>query len=189
VTHESNDAGRHKRTDPSEARSDRPPRRAVLGTIVAGGVVGCGALLVPVARFLGAPSRADGAAGVWIRAASLDMLAEGVPKRVVLVSDRRDAWVLEKQVELGSAWLIRHRSTVQAFSTVCPHLGCAIDRSASGSGFNCPCHDSAFAPDGRRLTGPSPRGLDALATRIDDSSVHVRFQRFRQGTSEKVPVG
>jgi Rieske Fe-S protein len=72
---------------------------------------------------------------------------------------------------------------------VCPHLGCAIDRSATGPGFNCPCHDSTFDAQGRCLTGPSPRGLDSLDTRIEDGFVMVDYRRFRQGTPEKVPVG
>jgi Rieske Fe-S protein len=154
-----------------------------------GSAVGCGALVVPVARFLAAPARAGAAPGVWIKTVPLDALTEGVPKRVPLVADRRDAWTLEKQVELGAAWLMRRGAEVTAWSTVCPHLGCAVDRSAGGPGFNCPCHESAFDADGRRLTGPSPRDLDVLGTRVDAGVVYVQFQRFRQGTHDKQAVG
>ena len=118
----------------------------------------------------------------------LDSLAEGQPKRVSLVADHRDAWTMEKQVELGAAWLLRQGDAVRAWSVTCPHLGCSIDRVATG-GFNCPCHDSSFDPEGRRVDGPSPRDMDSLDTRIEDGVVLVGFRRFRQGTPEKAPVG
>jgi Rieske Fe-S protein len=78
---------------------------------------------------------------------------------------------------------------VRAWSVTCPHLGCAIDRSATGPGFACPCHDSTFDGEGRRLTGPSPRDLDSLDTRVEDGFVLVDFRRFRQGTPDKLPIG
>jgi Rieske Fe-S protein len=164
-------------------------RRGALRAIAVGGVVGCGALALPIARFLAAPASGGAAPGLWIKTVPLDSLVEGVPKRVVLIADHRDAWTLEKQVELGAAWLVRGAAGVSAWSTVCPHLGCAVDRRATGPGFNCPCHDSSFDPEGRRLDGPSPRDLDALGTRVDDGFVYVQFQRFRQGTRDKQPIG
>jgi menaquinol-cytochrome c reductase iron-sulfur subunit len=172
-----------------DASGARKGRRAALRTIAVGGAVGCGALALPMARYLGAPAQGGSVLGPWIKTIAFDALADGVPKRVPLVADHRDAWTLEKQVELGAAWLLRRGSAVTAWTTVCPHLGCAVDRNATGPGFNCPCHDSAFDPEGRRVTGPSPRDLDTLGARIDDGFVFVQFQRFRQGTRDKQPVG
>ena len=164
-------------------------RRDALKTALAvGGAVGCGALAVPTVRFLVAPALGAAGAGRWIKTVPIDSLTDGEPKRVALVADRHDAWTLEKDVELGAAWLLKKGSEVVAWSTVCPHLGCAVDKSAAGPGFNCPCHDSSFDADGKRLTGPSPRGLDTLATKTEDGAVHIEFQRFRQGTPEKEPV-
>ena len=163
-------------------------RRAALKTIAAvSGAAGCAALAVPAVRFVVAPALGGAGAGRWIKTVAADSLPDGEPKRVALVADHRDAWTLEKDVELGTAWLLRKGNDVIAWSTVCPHLGCAVDRSPAG-GFNCPCHDSAFDADGQRLTGPSPRGLDTLTTKLEDGFVHVEFKRFRQGTPEKEPV-
>jgi menaquinol-cytochrome c reductase iron-sulfur subunit len=171
-------------------KDPKTDRRGALRTLaVVGGALGCGALVLPTARFVTAPAKGEAAAGRWIKTVPLDTLTEGEPKRVALVADHRDAWTLEKQQQLGAAWLLRKGGAVQAWSVTCPHLGCAVDRRASAPGFNCPCHDSSFDADGRRLNGPSPRDLDALATKIEDGFVHVDFQRFRQGTPEKAPVG
>src|SRR5580700_5317543 len=151
--------------------------------------MGCGALAVPAVRFLVAPASGSAGAGRWIKTLSLDSLREGEPKRVALIADHRDAWTLEKAVELGAAWLVRRGDAVLAWSVTCPHLGCAIDRSASAPGFYCPCHESSFDVEGGRLSGPSPRDLDALATRVEDGVVLVEYRRLRQGAPEQTPVG
>jgi Rieske Fe-S protein len=164
-------------------------RRVLEGLAVVGGAVGCSALAVPAVRFVTAPAQGGAGAGRWIRTVKLDSLTPGQPKRVALVDDHRDAWTMEKQVQLGAAWLVREGDGVKAWSVTCPHLGCAIDRSASGPGFNCPCHDSSFAPDGKRIDGPSPRDMDALETRVEDGVVLVNHRRFRQGTPDKDAIG
>jgi len=156
---------------------------------VVGGAVGCGALAVPTVRFITAPAHGEAGAGRWIKTVPLDSLPEGEPKRVALVADHRDAWTMERQIQLGAAWLVRKGAAVQAWSVTCPHLGCAVDLRAEAPGFFCPCHDSSFDAEGRRLDGPSPRDLDTLNTKLEDGFVLVEFQRFGQGTSEKAPVG
>ena len=153
-----------------------------------GGTLGCGALAVPIGRFADAPSREGQGGGRWIRAVPLEALREGEPKRVSLAADHKDAWTLEKNVELGAVWLLRKGASVLAWSTTCPHLGCSVDRAPSGKGFYCACHDSSFDGTGKRESGPSPRDLDALETRIDDGVVVVDYRRFRQGTPEKSTV-
>jgi cytochrome b6-f complex iron-sulfur subunit/menaquinol-cytochrome c reductase iron-sulfur subunit len=153
------------------------------------GAAGCSALAYPVLSVVVAPASAGGSGGRWIPTVPLDSLAEGQPTRVELVADHRDAWTLEKAVQLGAAWVVRKGTAVVAWSVVCPHLGCAIAALPAAAGFNCPCHDSSFDPEGRRLNGPSPRDLDTLATRVDAGVVSIEFRRFRQGTSEKAPVG
>jgi cytochrome b6-f complex iron-sulfur subunit/menaquinol-cytochrome c reductase iron-sulfur subunit len=92
-------------------------------------------------------------------------------------------------VQLGAAWLLRTGERVRAWSATCPHLGCTVNRSPTGQGFNCPCHDSFFDASGRRVNGPSPRDLDLLETRVVDGFVLVNFRRFRQGVPAKEPVG
>jgi Rieske Fe-S protein len=172
-----------------------PNRRSLLAAIATGGgAIACAALAVPSARFVALPAQGGAGGGRWIKTVRFDALTEGHLVRVELVSDRRDAWTLEKQVALGAAWLRREGDRVRAWSVVCPHLGCAIEQQGgepggTQRGFSCPCHDSAFDDQGRRLTGPSPRDLDGLDTRVEDGFVLVEFRRFRQGTPEKISVG
>jgi Rieske Fe-S protein len=114
-----------------------------------------------------------------------------VPVRVDIYADRVDAWNRIENVKIGSAWVIERDGQLHAFSTVCPHLGCAVDYNAEHQKFECPCHDSAFALDGAREAGPSPRPLDALELeeQSDGGLISIRFERFKQGVEDKVKIG
>lgn len=166
----------------------RPPRRTVTLAIVVGSCAIAAAAAIPAGAFVSAPIASKGAAGRWVRTLRLDQLVDGEAKRVAIVDDRRDAWTIERGVELGSVWLVKNGDKVSAYSAVCPHLGCSVNIAPGGgsAGFACPCHTSAFAPDGARKSGPAPRDLDALATRIEEGFVVVDFRRFRIGIPEKV---
>lgn len=52
-----------------------------------------------------------------------------------------------------------------AFSTVCPHQGCAVT-SVRDASIVCPCHGSTFALDGSVITGPATSGLQPLALSV-----------------------
>ena len=165
----------------------RTSRRTLALAVVVGSCAIAAATAIPAAAFVAAPIGSKGAGGRWVRTLRLDQLVEGEPKRVAIVDDRRDAWTIERGVELGSVWLVKHGDKVTAFSSVCPHLGCSVGVApGAGAGFACPCHTSAFDPAGKRKSGPSPRDLDALATRLEEGFVAVDFRRFRTGVAEKV---
>ncbi len=168
---------------------DGTDRREALRLFVLGGmaVAGC-ALAVPAAFVIAIPARTGSSKETWVPTVPLDALQEGVPKRVQIVSDRTDGWTRETHVELGSAWLVRRGGNVTAFSSVCPHLGCAVNAEPNGT-YSCPCHTSSFAADGAPVSGPSPRGLDALTTRIDGGVVVVDFRRFKVGIRDRIALG
>lgn len=172
-----------------------PPkgRRALIMAAAAGTCAIAAGAGIPAALLVLSPLRATAiGTGRWVKTLRVDQLKENEPKRVAIVSDRRDAWTVEKNVELGSVWLVKRGDKVLAFSAVCPHLGCSINVvGAGGAGgdigsFACPCHTSAFDADGKRKSGPSPRDMDTMATKVEDGYVAVDFRRFRIGVAEKV---
>jgi Rieske Fe-S protein len=160
-------------------------RRTLTLAIAAGSCAIAAAAAAPAVAFVAAPVSGKGEGGRWVKTVRLEQLKDGEPRRVAIVSDRRDAWTLEKDVELGSVWLVRRGDAVTAFSAVCPHLGCSVNALPDGS-FSCPCHTSAFDAKGQKTSGPAPRGLDTLGTRVEDGVVAVDFRRFRIGVPEKV---
>ncbi|HLT36698.1 MAG TPA: ubiquinol-cytochrome c reductase iron-sulfur subunit [Enhygromyxa sp.] len=111
------------------------------------------------------------------------------PIKVDIYADRIDAWNRVENVKIGSAWVVEVDGELHAFSTVCPHLGCAVDWSADIGKFKCPCHRSAFAVDGTPEEGPAPRSLDALDIEPrEDGLIAIRYERFKQGVEDKVKV-
>ena len=54
-------------------------------------------------------------------------------------------------------YILRDHDGIAAMSAICTHLGCVVDKDASG--FLCPCHGSSFSINGIVLTGPALRSL------------------------------
>ncbi|MBX3225166.1 MAG: Rieske (2Fe-2S) protein [Labilithrix sp.] len=180
-----------KSKPPAPEPSPTTSRRTLTMATVTGACALAIAAAGPSLALALAPLQATRRSGRWVRTVKLADLEEGVPRRVAVIDDRKDAWTIERGVELGSVWLVRRGDAVLAFSAVCPHLGCSVNAVATpdakgGGGFACPCHTSAFDPAGKRTSGPSPRDLDALETKIEDGHVAVDFRRFRIGVEEKV---
>lgn len=111
-----------------------------------------------------------GLAAVWsffgtIVAALIGMMRLPVPT-VFPETDSRFPIGRPEQFPRGKAvhlparrlWVFSDESGFAAVSTVCPHLGCLVQREADGR-FTCPCHGSTFDAGGKVVSGPPPRGL------------------------------
>lgn len=179
-------------------------RRSFLKTVAtaARGLAGL-IVAVPVVRFLIDPLKRRATSGTFIRVAELSSLPNGRPVRVVVTSDRWDAYTHFPPGPIGSVWLIAvgvdanpadASQEVRCLQTICPHLGCGTDYVPDRGTFACPCHASDFDLSGRRLEGPSPRDLDQLQCRITEPDangrrwVEVKFEKFQTGVAAKRAV-
>jgi nitrite reductase/ring-hydroxylating ferredoxin subunit len=54
-----------------------------------------------------------------------------------------------------------------AYSLVCPHLGCTVEKVEDG--YQCPCHGSRFDAEGGLRRGPAGEGLRTLQLEIDSA--------------------
>lgn len=66
-------------------------------------------------------------------------------------------------LRLGGQRCAVHRDetgSLQAVSAHCTHLGCIVAFNDAEQAWECPCHGSRFAPDGRILQGPAVRPLE-----------------------------
>jgi cytochrome b6-f complex iron-sulfur subunit len=63
---------------------------------------------------------------------------------------------------LGKFWLTNVNGAILALYDICPHLGCRYDWQTSAGRFECPCHGSTFAKDGKSVGGPATRNLDRM---------------------------
>ena len=81
----------------------------------------------------------------------------------------------------------------KVYTEECPHLGCSVDFKEDRKQFVCPCHNSTFAKDGKRINPESavaPRDLDELVdVEIrNDNELWVIYKKFRSGIEEKTEV-
>ena len=135
-------------------------------------------------------SKSKSTKGIFFRVTQLKNLpVDGLPRRFEIRSDRRDAWNLYANQAVGSVWISRKGSTeVSAWSTSCPHAGCMVQLASNHNHFQCPCHNSRFEINGKRIgpQNPSPRDMDRLEVEIrEEEEVWVRFERFKSGISQK----
>lgn len=141
--------------------------------------------------------RRRAAGAVPLKVGTLAELGEGTaPKQFKVIGPKVDAW--SKSVEpLGAVYVRRKEEGSQelvAFNASCPHAGCFVDYA--GKNFKCPCHNSAFRPDGSRVLVnpdgspcPSPRDLDNLEVEVrEGEEIWVKFQNFYAGKEEKIPI-
>jgi len=160
----------------------------VLGALAGLAPVGAGLM-----AFLDPLRRREAAAEGMIRVASLEALPEdGVPRKFAVIATHTDAWNKFPAVPIGAVYLRRTGpAAVHALNVTCPHAGCFVEFVSARGGFLCPCHNSTFAVDGKinDSKSPSPRALDELAVEIrNQDEIWVRFQNFRAGTAQKLPV-
>lgn len=189
---------------------DAPVRRGFFVSFLAGSisvllglvptVLGLGFFLDPLIRKRNVPgSPADtGSVGdtsdaflpLDIRVSSLP--EDGTPVAYQVQADKVDAWNGFQNIQIGTIWLRRTGDNqVLALSSICPHLGCAVDFRNAKNDFFCPCHTSSFDLSGARTNQIPPRGMDELETLLKPETgdqIWLRYQNFRAGTATKIPV-
>jgi Rieske Fe-S protein len=139
--------------------------------------------------------------GDFRKVGKLSDLKENVPHQVVLNNIRRDAWTLHPNDVIGRVWLVRRPGDkVDAYTTICPHLGCAINYQEPKQQFVCPCHNGTFHLSGQLvsteelggITNPAPRDMDSLEIKLEpdpagtDTFIWVKYENFIQGRHDKV---
>ena len=121
----------------------------------------------------------------WIDAGRVEDLPIDQWRKEMLLFQRQDRWASFERKEV--IYIFRNDQDITVFSAICPHAACLIRKNDEG--FGCPCHKSSFASDGNVLTGPSPRSLDRLDTKLQDGRLYVKYEKFRSGTNAKEMIG
>jgi menaquinol-cytochrome c reductase iron-sulfur subunit len=186
-------------TTPPDSAARRSFIVRLAATIVGGIValfpfaVGWGVFTNPLRRPRGTSGGDEIESNKFVRICPLDALpADGMPREFAVVAAASDAWTHAPAQRIGAVFLTRSSkdpNDVTAFTATCPHLGCAVEFDAANKEFECPCHESGFALDGKKLFGPSRRGLDTLPVvlrdRAEAKEILVKFERFKGGIAER----
>jgi menaquinol-cytochrome c reductase iron-sulfur subunit len=139
----------------------------------------------PMLRYILYPVLAGAKTDKWTAVGDVtefENLNAPVTKTISLV--QRDGW---REVVSDQPVFISRSSNgmLQVLSPICPHLGCSVAWHENQDKFICPCHGGQFAADGKRLSGPPPRGLDSLDVQIKDGKLEVQFQYFRSNVPDR----
>jgi menaquinol-cytochrome c reductase iron-sulfur subunit len=147
-------------------------RRSFYSAAIAGlGGLMTAALAAPAAAYLLIRPKSQKQSD-FVPAADLATLTVGKPEEVVFRRTRVDGWRVLN--EKSTAWVLRKDDqNVVAFAPQCTHLGCAYHWDEKENNFLCPCHTSTFSIDGKVLSGPAPRPLDRLVTKIDQGKILI----------------
>jgi menaquinol-cytochrome c reductase iron-sulfur subunit len=122
----------------------------------------------------------------WSNVAPVAQLKGEKPIMRSILAEHQAGWA--STVEEHFVYVLPDKNH-QVLSSVCPHEGCNVSWRDDPNGFFCPCHDSYFAADGSRVSGPSRRGLDPLPTREKDGMLQVQYQTFINNTEERIARG
>ncbi len=72
-----------------------------------------------------------------------------------------------------NVFIRKEDENIYVFNSKCTHLGCGLNIDDKNQKFVCPCHDSEFDFNGKRLKGPAKRDLDMLSFKIKDSLLYI----------------
>lgn len=154
---------------------------AVLGLIVA---------IPAVGYFLAPLRRKTGAAGASFQdVGPVADIPLGEWRLVTLEMTHDDGW---KKMRFRHAIWVRRQAEgdqgITVLSSICPHLGCPVNWHPDETRFFCPCHGGIFDVNGQHTGGPPPRAMDSLEFEVRAGRLLVRWQDFKIGVAEHVPV-
>jgi Rieske Fe-S protein len=156
----------------NEARS----RRSFLKLLPLGVLAGVFASIGGAAfRFL--RPRIGAVSDAWLDVASLSELKGPQPLARKVVAENIAGWAIT--TEEHNVFVLPAKNN-QVLSAICPHEGCEVSWDGGANRFSCPCHESYFAADGARISGPASRGLDPLPMRVQDGKVQVQYNSKAQ---------
>ena len=85
------------------------------------------------------------------------------------------------QIPMGSSLLVKRNGSpvlavhdergINAYSAVCPHLGCLVKWVSAEKVFYCPCHAGKFSAAGKVISGPSPEPLHPVKIEVVDDNI------------------
>jgi|SRR5579863_379836 len=166
-----------------------PPRRSFVAGLLAAGAAGVGALLaLPVVKFVLHPVLAQTTEKSWSDVGSVgEFQTLTAPVKKLVQIEQLDGW--RRTVAQKPVYVIKDPSgQIAVLSAVCPHLGCSLPWVDEKNEFICPCHKGTFDANGKLVSGPPPRNMDSLPMKVEDGTVKIQYQFFRQLSPHKEVV-
>jgi Rieske Fe-S protein len=147
-------------------------RGFLFGAGVALNAVAAALVAVPVVGYLVAPLRRL-AAQAWVPLGPLAQFPSGETRLATYRNAFVQAW--DGETANVPCWVRRLAGDqFQVFAINCAHLGCPVRWFPESGLFMCPCHGGVYYEDGRRASGPPPRGLFEYEYKVEGGQLWVR---------------
>jgi menaquinol-cytochrome c reductase iron-sulfur subunit len=108
---------------------------------------------------------------LWLDIGAVADVKPNRPTKFTYSYVKIDGW-FEKTV-YGTAYVEADRAGIFALSNICTHLGCGVRWDTDRNAFTCPCHNGVFDRMGNVVSGPPPRSLNRLKTKIAAGRIHI----------------
>lgn len=108
----------------------------------------------------------------WLDVATVSEISGSQPLAKKVLAEHISGWAVT--TEEHNVFVLPAKNN-EVLSPICPHEGCEVAWEQSRNRFSCPCHESFFAADGSRISGPAQRGLDPLPSRVQDGKLQVQY--------------
>ncbi|HEX6716284.1 MAG TPA: Rieske 2Fe-2S domain-containing protein [Pyrinomonadaceae bacterium] len=115
----------------------------------------------------------------WLDVATISELTGPQPISRKITTEHIAGWSIA--TEEHNVFVLPAKNN-QVLSAICPHEGCEVAWDGGTNRFSCPCHESFFAADGSRISGPARRGLDPLPMRVQDGKLQVQYVSKEQSS-------
>lgn len=109
----------------------------------------------------------------WVRLGAISKVELGSPTLFKTTIERQTGWITDQE-EVSAYVLSEDGQNYAAMSNICTHLGCRVRWIAEQEKFFCPCHNGVFGKDGSVISGPPPRPLDRLETKVENGVLFIR---------------
>ncbi|HEU5450736.1 MAG TPA: Rieske 2Fe-2S domain-containing protein [Terriglobales bacterium] len=150
--------------DFEQAEPFRPSRRRFVRALLGGSLVASAAsFLYPVLRYVVPPPATD-MGGDTVLAAKTDELK---PNSAKIFKFGSKPGLLVRTAE----------GEYRAVSAVCTHLSCTVQYKPDVHQVWCACHNGLYGLDGRNVSGPPPRPLEAYDVHLQGDQVVVSRKR------------
>lgn len=137
------------------------------------------ALAAPLARYFFSPALESAEGGEWMVIARTTEIPVGKPMRVEYEERKKDSWIVTTRRK--AAWIVtQDGQNFTVYDPHCTHLGCPYTWMETGEWnkgqphFHSPCHDGIFAFDGTVVSGPPPRPLDRVLSKVEGDAIMVK---------------
>jgi cytochrome b6-f complex iron-sulfur subunit len=143
-----------------DAPQIRPARRRVVEILLGGGLfASVASFLYPVLKYLVPPAVPNLGQDNVVAAKVGDLKPNGY--KIFRFGSRPALLLLTAEGEY------------HAVSAVCTHLGCTVQYRSDMHEIWCACHNGTYGLDGRNISGPPPRPLEAFLVNIRGDEIVV----------------